>query len=170
MSEEKKQVLAPLPNLVVGEPRRTIEEQIKLISQTYLPRAVETVFECPEVYMKEVEKGWAYSWAKDDRYLKARLRSGDYQLVDQEELRDDCSVAVEIKTVAGEEVVKVGDLILVKVPPEANDRLYKHKAILGLLNATGHTAFSQLQSAAETFGIEAQLEDPEIPEADRIIR
>jgi hypothetical protein len=162
MSEEKKQVLAPLPNMVVGEERRTVEEQIKLISQSYLPRAVETVFECPEKYMIEVKKGWAYSWAKDDRFLKARLRSKDYILVDPEELRDDCSLAVEVKTIAGEDIVKVGDLVLVKVPPEANDRLYKGKAILGLLNATGHTAFSHLQSAAESFGIEAELEHNEI--------
>jgi hypothetical protein len=165
MSDDKNPVYAPMPNMVVGAPRRTVEEQIKLISQTYLPRAVETVFECPELYMKEVEKGWAYSWPKDDKYLKARLRSGDYQLVDPEELRDDCSLAVEVKKIAGEEVVKVGDLILVKVPPEANDRLYKGKAILGLLNATGHTAFSHLQRAAESFGVEAELEHNGIKEA-----
>jgi hypothetical protein len=159
MSDEKI-VYAPMPNMTVGKERRTVEDQIKLISQTYLPRRVETTFEKPEMYIREIEKGWAYAWPKDDQYLKARLRSGDYVLVDQEELRDDCALAVEIKKIAGEEVIKVGDLILVKIPPEANDRLYKSRAILGLLNATGHTAFSHVQSAAEEFdsGVQVELE------------
>lgn len=162
-----KEIMVKLPNQSPTSPKMTLKEHIGLMGHVNMPRQSETVFEDPSKYMKEIEKGWTYAWPKNDRYLKARLRSGDYQLVDPEELREDCDLPVEVKKISGEEVVQVGDLILVKVPPAANDRLYKSRAVLGLLNAHNNVAYAAMESQMTQISgglVKTELEHEEISE------
>jgi hypothetical protein len=132
------------PNAGPSNPPRTVDETLKAmfpdraITHENMPRRMQTVFDRPELYMREPEKGWTYAWPKYDRHMRAKLRTKEYILVDPSELREDCSLALDKKEIAGEEVVQMGDLVLVKITPAVSDILYRSRAAEGYMNAHGH--------------------------------
>lgn len=147
-----------MPNFGPDAEVRTYKEQLALLGHGYERRNLESIFEKPELYMKEVKSDCIYAWPfVKDPYLKARVRAGYYEYVTKDQIREDTELPYDNGTLAGEPVILVGDLVLVEVQPRAVFQFYKSRALDGLVNAHGDGEGGGLDQGQKM--MEAQMAD-----------
>lgn len=131
----------------------------QFLDQEYFAEDHTSIFaKDPGEYLKEPDADCMYVWpAKNDPQLFARIRSGLYEPVSTDELRDDCALPVTTHTVPGiqnedgtpKRLVAVYDLCLMRVPQKAVQRLYKWPAFQAAMRTAQNVPFERLREAVE---------------------